>query len=320
MQIYLSIYGHTNNASLPLRMGITITEKHQQFATLEAVKFDDVGTSSQRQDEIERGNRHYKGTLLIPNENRTIDKPYQFDCRVVLGAPKSSEQRPPVITLLRLDGNRGDMTVTAHIERMLKRGQITTSDLIEVFHPAYIRGEIQSSNDCEDIFRNNIASIKIPTSNADPVGQEILKNPEPILRTLIDNEVEGVQLKAPPIYKKLIIPGVKYQYVMADAYIEDVRIENDAIVFNCIDSQGENRRIHSFKLSPRKHLSALHNYAFEYLKSRQEQRAMFAVCNSDPCKGFLAESVTAISLQLMKTDIGKRSLAHIQGSFDGQTI
>jgi hypothetical protein len=107
----------------------------------------------------------------------------------------------------------------------------------------------------------------------------------------------------------LSIPNVKYKYVMADTYIEDVRIEDDMIKFKCIDSKGEPREMHSFKLSPRKHLSSLHQYAFEYLKSRQEQRALFAVCNSDPCKGFFAESVTAISLQLMRSDTAKKMTA-----------
>jgi len=312
MKIFLSMFGHTNQASLPLRMGLSITKKHQQFATLEDAVFDEDGTKGQRQDEIERGNRHYIGTLLIPNEDWLKDAPYKYECRIVLGSPKTSDQSPPVITILRRDSNRGDMTVTAHIERMLKRGQISTQDLIEVFHPAYLNGEIQSSNDCEDIFQNRLATIKISPAEADQAGQEMLKNPEPILRTLIESEIEGVPLKAPPQYKKMDIPGVKYKYVMADAYIEDVRIEDDMIVFNCMDSAGEMRALHSFKLSPRRYLSALHEYAFEYLKSRQEQRALFAVCNSEPCKGFFAESVTAISLKLIKTDKGKESLVAMQ--------
>ena len=95
---------------------------------------------------------------------------------------------------------------------------------------------------------------------------------------------------------------------MADTYIEDVRIEDDMIKFRCIDSKGELREMHSFKLSPRKHLSALHEYAIKYLQSRQEQRALIAICNSEPCKGFFAESVTAISLQLMKTEFAKENI------------
>lgn len=305
MKIYLNIFGHANSASLPLRMGLTISEKHQQFATLENAKFDEDGTKSQRQEEIERGNRHYIGTLSVPNENKLIDKPHKFVCRVVLGTPKNSDQFPPVITILRIEKNRGDMTVTAHIERMLKRGQISTQDLIFTFHPAYIRGEVQSSNDCEDIFRKSIENIEISPNLTDQTANEILKNPKIVLETLMANDIESTLLRAPPQYKKLSLPNVKLEYIMADAYIEDVRIENDMIVLKCIDSKGNLRELHSFKLSPRKHLSALHKYAFDYLRSRQEQRALFAICNSDPCKGFIAESVTAISLQLMKTDAGK---------------
>ena len=310
MKVFLSLHGHTNSASLPLRMGIALTEKHQQFASLEDAVYDEVGSLGQRQIEIDRGNRHYTGTLVIPNENKEVETPYRLDCRVVLGAPRSSEQSPPVVTLLMKSGNRGDMTVTAHIERMLKRGQITTQDLIEYFHPAYVRGEITSSNDCEDIYRKHVETIKLEAKNADPAGQEILKNPEPILKAMIESEIEGVELHSPSKFQKLTIARVRYEYVMADAYIENVRIEDDMIQFKCIDSKGELRDMHSFKLSPRPHLSALHQYAFEYLKSRQEQRALFAVCNSDPCKGFFAESVTAISLQLMKTEVAKKMTQH----------
>ncbi len=305
MKVFLSLFGHTNSASLPLRMGIAITEKHQQFATLENAEYDEAGSLGQRQNEIDRGNRHYTGTLVIPNKDKDAGEPYRLDCRVVLGAPRTSDQSPPVITLLMKSSNRGDMTVTAHIERMLKRSQITTQDLIKFFHPAYVRGEITSSNDCEDIYRKQVETIKLEAKDADPAGQEILKNPEPILKAIIGSEIDGVELRSPSKFQKLTITKVRYEYVMADAYIEDVRIEDDMIQFKCIDSKGEMRDMHSFKLSPRPHLNALHQYAFEYLKSRQEQRALFAVCNSDPCKGFFAESVTAISLQLMRTDAAK---------------
>jgi len=44
---------------------------------------------------------------------------------------------------------RVDLTVTKHLEEMQKRGKISTNDLITVFHPAYTRGELKSSNDCE---------------------------------------------------------------------------------------------------------------------------------------------------------------------------
>ena len=57
--------------------------------------------------------------------------------------------------------------------------------------------------------------------------------------------------------------------------------------------------LHSFK--QREHLAAHHQKTFEYLQSRIGQRAHFAVCMSEPCKGFLAESVTSIALQLMKS-------------------
>jgi hypothetical protein len=52
MKVFLSIYGHTNSASLPLRMGIAITEKHQQFCELKDACYDEKGTRGQRPSEI----------------------------------------------------------------------------------------------------------------------------------------------------------------------------------------------------------------------------------------------------------------------------
>ena len=165
MKVFLNIFGHTNNASLPLRMGIVITEKHQQFAELVDASYDEKGTNGQRPSEIESGNRHYTGILEIPNADKNLNAPHRLECRIVLGEPKNSEQSPPIITILMKNSNAGDMTVTKHIEGMLKRGKITVQDLISVFHPAYVRGEIKSSNDCEDLYREKIESIKLDTIN-----------------------------------------------------------------------------------------------------------------------------------------------------------
>jgi len=298
-------------------MGIVITERHQQFAFLEDAQYDEEGALGQRQNELDRGNRHYTGTLVIENEFLHVNNPYRIDCRVVLGSPRTIEQSPPVITILRKRSNRGDMTVTAHIERMLKRGQITAKDLINYFHPAYARGEIESSNDCEDIFRKYVISVQINSRAVDAAGKEIIKNPEPILKTIVENEIEGIELRAPSNFKKLPIPNVKYDYIILDSYIENVKIEDDMIKFDFIDSQGELRKMHSFKLSSRKYLSSLHQYAFEYLISRQKQRALFAVCDSGPCSGFFAESVTAISLQIMRSDVAKKMTANLKKNRSG---
>jgi hypothetical protein len=308
VKVFISIFGHANSVSLPLRMGMVITEKHQQFAQLSEAQYDEIGSKNQRQSEIERGNRHYTGILEIPHSDENINSPYKLQCRVVLAQPKHHDQSPPVVTILKLDGNAGDMTVTKHIERMLKRAQISVQDLLDIFHPAYVRGEIQSSNDCEDIYRYKVEPLKLDLSSIGPAEKEILKNPQPVVQAIVDNEIDDVELKGPLQFRKISIPNVKYEYVIADAYIENVRVEDDMIKFRCIDSKGHERELHSFKLSPRKHLSALHEYAIKYLQSRQEQRALIAICNSEPCKGFFAESVTAISLQLMKTEFAKENI------------
>jgi len=258
VKVFISIFGHANSVSLPLRMGMVITEKHQQFAQLSEAQYDEIGSKNQRQSEIERGNRHYTGILEIPHSDENINSPYKLQCRVVLAQPKHHDQSPPVVTILKLDGNAGDMTVTKHIERMLKRAQISVQDLLDIFHPAYVRGEIQSSNDCEDIYRYKVEPLKLDLSSIGPAEKEILQNPQPVVQAIVDNEIDDVELKGPLQFRKISIPNVKYEYVIADAYIENVRVEDDMIKFRCIDSKGHERELHSFKLSPRKHLSALH--------------------------------------------------------------
>lgn len=305
MNIFLGINGHANNSSLPLRLGIRITQTHQQYSKLESSSYDESGTRGQRQQEIEDGKKHYVGILVIPNEDKNISNPYRLECRVVLAEPRSVRESPPVVTVLKTDNNTGDLTVTRHLEGMLKRGKINPDDLIKIFHPAYIKGDIKSSNDCEEIFEKNIRNSTDIISSNDTTVAALIRNPEPVIKAIEEVSNDDADLKAPPKFKKMNLTGVKYDYVMADAYISDVRLENDSIKLNCINSQGVEQLLHSFKLSPRPHLSALHKYAFDYLKERENQRAVFAICTSENCRGYIAESVTAIALQLMRAG-GKR--------------
>ncbi len=305
MDIFLSLNGHTNNSSLPLRFGIKISQTHQQFSVLEGAVLDEVSTKMQRQYEIEDGRRHYIGTIYIPNEDKQNDG-MRFPCRVVLSEPRTERELPRVITILSKDSNAGDLTVTKHLEEMQKRGKISTNDLITVFHPAYTRGELKSSNDCEDVYSKYVkGKTKIDTFN-DAAASSMLNNPEPIIYAMNSSKIEDTALHAPLQFTKLPISNVRYEYVMADAYIDKVQIENDMIKLECINSKGTAQELHSFKLSPRPHLRKLHEYAFNYLKEREGQRAIFAICTSKPCEDFIAESVTAISLQIMRSGIGKQ--------------
>jgi len=302
MDIFLSLHGHTNNASLPLRFGLRITQQHQQFAILENPIFDEIGTKKQRQYEIEDGRKHYIGTICISNENHN-GKYYKFPCRIVLAPPSDHNQRPKVITILSQEANKGDLTVTKHLEEMQKRGQINVDDILKIFHPAYIKGNLQSSNDCEEIYNKEIRGTISLNSFADSTVKSALNNPEPIIKAIKSSVIDEVNLEAPLTYKNLSLSNVKFQYVMADAYISNVRVEEDMIKLNCINSKGNFQELHSFKFSPRPHLKQLHEYAFNYLKEREEQRALFAICVTDPCKGYIAESVTAISMQMMRNGL-----------------
>lgn len=304
MDIFLGLNGHANNSSLPLRFGIKISQKHQQFLILEDAVLDEKSTKMQRQYEIEDGRRHYRGNMCIPSEDKESDG-LRLPCRVVLSEPRTDRDLPRVITILSENFNAGDLTVTKHLEEMQKRGKISTHDLISIFHPAYLKGELNSSNDCEDIYSKHIKGKLVPASFNDTAAISMLKNPDPIINAINSSSIENVELHAPLKYTELPISNVRYTYVMADAFIDNVQIKEDMITFTCINSKGKSQDLHSFKLSPRPHLKKLHEYAFNYLKEREGQRAIFAICKSKPCEGFIAESVTAISLQIMRSGVAQ---------------
>lgn len=299
MKLFLGLNGHANNESLPLRFGITIQHKHQQYPELIDYAHDEKGTLSQRQNEIDSGNKHYIGQLHIPNED-TSAQPYIFDCRLVLSSP-SMGQSPRIITILKKDTNTGDMTVTKHISEMLKRNQITKDELIQHFHPAYVNGLIKNSNDCVEIYLKLKESRPQEVLLTNKSDELIIQSADELKEVVHQFDIEDTQLNEKLTYKELqLSPSIKYKYVMADAYIDDAwqSDEKDKIWIRAINSKGELQEFHSFKV--RDHLSQHHEYAYEYFKSRIGQRAFFAICMSEPCRGFLAESVTSIALQLMR--------------------
>lgn len=296
MKVFIS--EHASKVSIPLRFGFLIKERIQRDADLVDSVYDDLGTKSQRQDEIDRGRRHYTGRLVISNPENIL-LPYEIRCRVVLGEPKSSNMSPPVITLLKEDFSKGDMTVTMHIEKLLQKRKITERQILEVLHPAYIAGKINDSTDVDDALRGSNTSIPI-SDFGDETSRSLINQKEIVAEVVESQEFNETILESPLSYKPLPISGVKYDYVIADAYIENVRVEDDCIKFECLNSKGEKQLMHSFKLSKRPWLSELHKYAINYFNERDGGRATFAICMTEPCKGFVAESVTAISLQIMQ--------------------
>ena len=299
MKVFIGLNGHTNQESLPLRFGISITETHQQFASLEDDSFDPNGTNRQRQDEIERGNKHYRGTLAIPNVEQGKE-PYRCLCRVVLGIPKNDQQSPPVVTILTQEYSHGDLTVTKHISGMVKRGRISLEDIINFLHPEYMAGNVKDSNDVEEIYSSTILpSRSDPITSTSINDAAIIESSSDILNVIESFSIEDSELLSVPTFKKIPLNNkVKYNYLMADAYIADAYMKDDKIFIDVIGTNTEITHLHSFK--QRDHLFHHHQISLKYLQSRIGQRAYFAVCTSKPCKGFLAESVTSISLQLMK--------------------
>ncbi|MDA9301979.1 hypothetical protein N9Q15_02275 [Amylibacter sp.] len=298
MKLFLGIKGHANTESLPLRYGLQIQETHQQFCTLHNAIHDVDGTKTQRQNEIEKGRKHYLGKLEIkeidPNKYYKI-----FETRCVIEETKDQSKLSPIVTLLR-DGSRSDLATTQHIGNMVKRGKLDVKDIIEFLHPEYIDGNIRDSTDVEEIYQEKIlpsrqgSQIELEGTGLN-TSHDLPKIKESI-ESIPDDESS---LSFPPTFKKLeLSSSVKYKYSMADAFVEDVWMDNGKIYLKVIGSSDENKTLHSFK--QRSHLVVHHQKTFEYLKSRIGQRAIFAVCMSEPCKGFLAESVTSIALQIMK--------------------
>ena len=96
----------------------------------------------------------------------------------------------------------------------------------------------------------------------------------------------------------------QYSYVLAEAYIENVTITDDRICFEYVDNHGQLTPIKSFKMGNFPRLRNLHKTAIEYFMERDGSRAFFSICIADNyADGLLAESVTAISLQLMRRGI-----------------
>ena len=298
MKLFLGIKGHANTESLPLRYGLQIQETHQQFCTLHNAIHDVDGTKTQRQNEIEKGRKHYLGKLEIkeidPNKYYKI-----FETRCVIEETKDQSKLSPIVTLLR-DGSRSDLATTQHIGNMVKRGKLDVKDIIEFLHPEYIDGNIRDSTDVEEIYQEKIlpsrqgSQIELEGTGLN-TSHDLPKIKESI-ESIPDDESS---LSFPPTFKKLeLSSSVRYKYSMADAFVEDVWMDNEKIYLKVIGSSDESKTLHSFK--QRSHLVVHHQKTFEYLKSRIGQRAIFAVCMSEPCKGFLAESVTSIALQIMK--------------------
>ena len=304
MKLFLGINGHANKESLPLRYGLHIQETHQQFCTLHNATHDEVGTKTQRQNEIEKGRKHYRGKLEIKkiDPNKYFEN---FETRCVIEETKDRSKLSPIVTLLR-DGSRSDLATTQHIGNMVKRGKLDVKDIIEYLHPEYIDGNISDSTDVEEIYQEKILPSRQGLQiELDGTGLNALHD-LPKIKESIESipDDESIQddessLSFPPTFKKLeLSSSVKYKYSMADAFIENVWMDNEKIYLKVIGSSEKSKTLHSFK--QRSHLAVHHKKTFEYLKSRIGQRAIFAVCMSEPCKGFLAESVTSIALQIMK--------------------
>jgi hypothetical protein len=298
MKLFLGINGHANQESLPLRYGLHIQETHQQFCTLNNAIHDEDGTKTQRQNEIEKGRKHFLGKLEI----KEIDpnKYYKnFETRCVIEETRDQSKLSPIVTLLR-DGSRSDLATTQHIGNMVKRGKIDVKDIIEFLHPEYIDGNIRDSTDVEEIYQEKILPSRQESQiELEGTGLNTSHDLPKIKESIESIPDDESSLSFPPTFKKLeLSSSVRYKYSMADAFVEDVWMDNEKIYLKVIGSSDESKTLHSFK--QRSHLVVHHQKTFEYLKSRIGQRAIFAVCTSEPCKGFLAESVTSIALQIMK--------------------
>ena len=311
MKVFVPQFKHINKSVLPLRFGVSITQTHQSFCELTNYEYDDEGTKRQRGDEKSRGNKHYLGTLIVNNEDRN-DQPINLKGRFVISPPREGHERDVVVTALRedIENLKSDIAVTKHLEGMLKRGRVTTQEIIEYFHPEYMSGKINESNDLEDVFQNLIRPIKAEAiPSVTKADQGIVECADEIISSINELELEGGEpgspngkspnRKRPLTYKPLHLKSsIKFKYVMAEAYVVDAGRADGKVWVECINSKGEIQKLQSFAL--RSHLAHHHEHAVRYLENRKGERAFFAICMSPGYEGTLAESVTSIALHLMR--------------------
>ena len=289
MEVFINLYGKLNRASLPLRFGFSLSQSHQSFATLDDEVFDPVGTDRQRGDEINQGRKHFLGTLLVNKEQKNDGK-YRQEGRFVIAPPPPDRDLHRLVTVLRNDAEnlKNDIATTRHLEGMHKRLRITTEEIIQYLHPAYLQGKITDSNDIEEILADRIVpnrpGAELTLSSAErgfaESGSEITDAIDDID---VDEDTDADENISPLVFKKLDLkPSIKYSYVMADAHILDAGKRDDLIWVKVVNSKGVEQELKSF--SVRSHLAQHHNRTLEYLTTRIGQRAFMAICISDPYK------------------------------------
>lgn len=305
LNVFINLYRHINSSVLPLRYGYQLSERHQRFAQIKDAEFDSKATDNQRGDERKKGRKHYRGILKVKNENKSL-KSHEFEGQWVLEPPFRDDEYNSIVTGFRpsLENLRGSLSVTRHIDGLLKDNKINATDIIDYLHPLYLEGNIKTSNDVQAAYEKSILPIKqgkpiISAGGDDNIvdsGADIVN----VAGTLPgDNSGDPTSddLKLPLKYKKLPLKSVKYDYVMADAFIEDAGTQDNKIWVKLINSKGKKQTLYSF--STREHLKEHHEVSLNYLKSRIGHRAVLAICTSPPYSGVLAESVTSIALQLL---------------------
>lgn len=305
LKVFINIYRHINSSVLPLRYGCKLSEPHQRFAEIRDAEFDVKATDNQRGDERDKGRKHYKGILSVRNENRSL-RNHEFEGQWVLEPPFRDNEYDSVVTGFRpsLENLRGSLSVTRHIDGLLKDNKINSNDIINVLHPLYLEGSIKTSNDVQSVYETQILPGKqnepiISTGSDDPIvdsGNDIVSTATTLSGDTSSDQTDD-DLKMPLRYKQLPLKSVKYEYVLADAFIENAGVEGNKIWVKVINSKGEEQTLYSFAI--REHLKAHHEVSLEYLKSRVGHRALLAICTSEPYSGVLAESVTSIALQLL---------------------
>ena len=167
------------------------------------------------------------------------------------------------MTLLR-DGSRSDLATTQHIGNMVKRGKLDVKDIIEYLHPEYIDGNISDSTDVEEIYQEKILPSRQGLQiELDGTGLNALHDLPKIKESIESIPDDESSLSFPPTFKKLeLSSSVKYKYSMADAFIEDVWMDNEKIYLKVFGSSEKSKTLHSFK--QRSHLVVHHKKTFEY--------------------------------------------------------
>jgi len=286
---------HAKEDSIPLRLGRCLTKDK---IYLENIEYDEKGTNGQKPDEIERGNRHAIADLWLEAEAGESLGRWRF----VLGRPREDWQDPPVVTVLPVDRSsiKSEGALSLLLQRERKSGKhewLTPSYVAQVLFELYRGGELRHIEDLGEHIRERDKAplveqhqqalqqnAELKTQNVELQGEIRTKDAEiEQLRTALatlpsrlaernsatiasTNEEPGKHVTDVWPSRK---PNSPYLNVGLEATVIRVEPFGNRIRLSFIDTKGRQQDVTDFGYE------GFVDPVFQYLKSREGQRAIF---------------------------------------------